>query len=135
MKVKAYVLTFCGIVALYMLRMGYTYSKRYFKTHFHFSTFFVSLMDSSIYFGIGFGFIFRYLLVSDTHSLKYSRRMALFLSLFFSLLPLSTQFTFLDKNGLEKVLLVCLFFFGLFQFYFFPCYQKIINRHYNNEEN
>lgn len=93
MKLQAYLLTFAAFAILYMLRQGYSYSKPYFRAHFHYPIIFVSILDTCLFTGMAIGYLLRYKLINERQPMKYFLLMSLAMCLFFAFLPVAAIFS------------------------------------------
>lgn len=93
MKIQTYLLTFAAYAILYMLRQGYSFSKPYFRAHFHYPIIFVSILDTCLFSGMGIGYLLRYKLINERRPMKYFLLMSLTMCLFFAFLPMAAIFS------------------------------------------
>lgn len=88
MSVKVFLLSFTGILMLYMLRSGYSFSKPYLREQYKLSSYYISLMDALIFLGVGIGFMLRYYFAGSGHPIKILRNNGLMMCLFYLCIPM-----------------------------------------------
>lgn len=87
MSVKVFLLSFSGILILYMLRSAYSFSKPYLREQYKLSNYYIALMDALIFLGIGIGFMMRYYFAGSGHPIKILRNNGLMMCLFYLCIP------------------------------------------------
>jgi hypothetical protein len=124
MSSRIYALTFSGMVLLYMLRAGYSYCKPYIKKQYQFSLLFLSLIDALQFIGLGLGFLLKYFLYKQQHTITQFTINGAVMTSIYILIPFIPLIGGSSTTYFDAVLLICSFSFGFLQYSFKPTLSR-----------
>ena len=131
MRSKIYFVTFMGMVALYMLRAGYVWSKPYFAKKYQLTYLFLSFVDACQFIGLGVAFTLRYYIFNQIYTIKQFTLAGLIMVALYSLIPLVPMLSDLISHQFIAILPVVSFSFGFLQFTFQPALLSEVHRYYS----
>ena len=135
MALKVYILTFTGMMLLYMLRAGDSYSKPYIRGKYQFSLFFLSLVDAVQFIGLGTAFLLKYLIFDQKFTTNQFKNNGVGMCISYILIPIIPLIGTDFSKHFDALLLISSLMFGFLQFSFQPTLSREMKKYYNKNDN
>jgi sugar phosphate permease len=134
MSLKVYFLTFSGMMLLYMMRAGYSFSKPYIRGQYVFTNFFLSLVDAFQFLGLGIAFMIKYKVFGQKYSIDKLKNHGIGMCIAYFLMPLLPLLHYDISAHFDAILLISSFVFGFLQFSFLPALSQEMKRYYTKDD-